>query len=177
MDALLWALAPANAERPRFGAPIGGWLRRSVRPAISVAMLGAVFLLGMGLSREAPALDVVITPTAVLTANAALDHARVLSSNGEYAKTVPVLIAAMPVVRETDTAEQREYLAQIEVIGDQLAKAGAHTQAAIFYAAGNNLAKDLGVDPTRLIDKRSTAMAKSRREHRAAAVTPLTGGK
>jgi hypothetical protein len=176
MDALLWALAPANAGVARFGAPIGSWLRGSARPMITVAMLGAVFLLGVGLSREAPALDVVITPTAVLTADAALDHARALTSDAEFAKTVPVLMAAMPVVRETDDAHQREYLAQIELLGDQLVKAGAHTQAAIFYAAGNNLAKDLGADPTKLIDKRSTAMAKSRREHRAA-VTPITRGK
>ncbi|PRP96724.1 serine/threonine-protein kinase [Enhygromyxa salina] len=171
MDALLWALAPANSGK--FGvlsaeAPVGSWLRRSVRPSVTAAMLGAVFLAAVGLSREAPALDVVITPTAVLTANAAIDHARELIEAGEFAQTVPVLMTAMPVVRETDTEAQREYLAQIEALGDQLVSADAPTQASLFYAAGLNLAQDLGADPTSLTDKRATAMAKYRRRQRDA---------
>ncbi|KIG11911.1 Serine/threonine kinase PKN8 [Enhygromyxa salina] len=170
MDALLWALARPNVGRlDRLGsrAPVGAWLRRSARPSITAAMLGAVFVLSVGLSREAPALDVAITPTQVLTANAAMDHLGQLIEAGAYAQTVPALMTAMPVVRETDTKAQQEYLAQIEVLGDRLANANAPTQASLFYAAGLNLAKDLGSDPTSLTHKRATAMAKYRQRQRA----------
>jgi hypothetical protein len=171
MDALLWSLAPAHdcagVQNIKHGRAGPDWLRRSVRPAIMAAMLGAVFLLGVGVAREAPALDVVITPTSVLTASAAMDHAHELIGAGEYAQTIPLLMLTMPVIRETDTAHQREYLAQIEALGDQLETADASTQAAIFYAAAKNLCQDLGAEPTRLINKRSAAMAKSRRQKRA----------
>ncbi|MFO7564628.1 MAG: serine/threonine-protein kinase [Enhygromyxa sp.] len=137
------------------------WLRSSARPVLTTAMLVGVFALGVGFSREAPALDASITPTAVLTADAALDRARDAAFDREYKETVKILMHTMPVIRETDADHQRDYLAQLEVLGDLLSGAGAFPQAAIVYAAGINLSTNLGLDPKVFINKRSTAQARA----------------
>ncbi|PRP89984.1 Serine/threonine-protein kinase PknA [Enhygromyxa salina] len=159
MDDLLAAL-----EQPRRKSPV-----RWLRPVATTAMLSAVFLLGVGLSREAPALDVKITPTQELTADAAMDRAYDLAFNGAYGDSLGVVVAVMPIVREADAHYQREYLAKLEILGDLLSEADAHSQAAFMYAGGINLAKRLGDDTTAFEAKRSTATAKARRLTRAAA--------
>lgn len=165
MDALLAAL-----EQPQHGVP-ARWLRRGMRPLLTASMLAGVFTIGVLLSREAPALDVSITPTAVLTADAAIDHARDMAFDGEPMQAVKTIMDAMPIVRETDASHQREYLAQLEVLGDLLTESGAYNEAAIIFAAGKNLAVDLSVDPTPFVDKKSTAQAKRLRERRLEGAT------
>jgi len=138
------------------------WLRHSVRPLLTTAMLVGVFALGVGLSRDAPALDVSITPTAVLTSNAAMVQARNAAFDRKYGETIKLVMDAMPVIRETDAEHQRGYLAELEVIGAVLSEAGAFPQAAMIYAAGISLSNDLGVDAEAFVAKRSVAQAQAR---------------
>lgn len=137
------------------------WLRSSVRPLLTGAMLVGVFMLGVGLSREAPALDVTLEPAAVLTANAAMAKARNDAFDRKFKDTVKILFNAMPVIRETDRAKQLEYLAQVEVLGDVLYQQGAFGEAAIVYAAAQNLADDLQVDQSKYSAKRSAAQTQA----------------
>jgi hypothetical protein len=161
----------AALTRPHRGR-VAGWLyhhdargvrhdRRGARPLATTLTLCAVFALGVGLSREAPALDVEITPPAVLTANVAIDAARTATFDGDYNRTRSLIMNAMPVIRDTDVERQHEYLASLEVLGDLLFEAGAFPQATMVYAAGNNLASDLGLDQTRFLQKRSLAQVQS----------------
>lgn len=143
------------------GCGASRWLRHSVRPMLTAAMLAGVFALGVGLSREAPALDVSITPPAVLTADAAMDQARDAAFDRKYGETIKLVMSAMPVIRETDAKHQRDYLAQIEVLGDLLSEAGAFPQAGMIYAAGINLSTDLGLDPKPFVAKRSNVQAEA----------------
>lgn len=164
MTELLAALAGPNHSRSV------RWLRHSARSLLTAAMLAAVFVLGVGLSREAPALDVSITPAAVLTADAALDQARNATFDGNSGEVVMLVMNVMPIIRETDRDHQREYLAELEVLGDLLSEAGAFPHAAMIYAAGKNLATDLNLDPAWLLSKRSAAQAKALRPTAAPAI-------
>jgi serine/threonine protein kinase len=166
LDDLLEAITDPQHCRPL------RWLHRGLRPVLTATMLASVFVVGVGLSREAPALDVQVTPATVLTADAAMDHLRDLAFDGDNAAYVPALFNTLPVVRETSSSHQQAYLAQLEVLGDLLSEAGAHREASYTYAAAKNLAKDLGLDPTKFVDKRSQAQAKANRFTRA-----LTRGK
>jgi hypothetical protein len=145
------------------------WLRHSARPLLTGAMLVGVFVLGVGLSREAPALDVSITPPAVLTADAAMDKARDAAFDHQYKVTVKTLIQTMPVVRETDPDKQLEYLAQVEVLGDLLFQQGAFAESATVYAAARKLAKDLGLDHGKYETKRADAQTRGVTKKAAAA--------
>lgn len=151
MTELLAALAQPNRSRT------ARWLRHGARPLLTTAMLAGVFVLGVGLSREAPALDVSVTPASVLTADAAMEAARNATFDGDHAKAMMLVMNGMPVIRETDRTHQRQYLAQLEVLGDLLNESGAFVQATVVYAAGINLSTDLSVDPTTFVAKRSAA--------------------
>jgi serine/threonine protein kinase len=169
MGELLSALVEPDHCRPV------RWLRHSARPILTGAMLVGVFALGVGLSREAPALDVTITPPAVLTADAAMDEARNAAFDRKYKDTVKTLIHAMPVIRETDPDKQLEYLAQVEVLGDVLYKQGAYIEAGTAYAAARKLARDLQLDATKYENKRAAAQARLVRKK--AAESTATRGK
>ena len=137
------------------------WLRRSARPLMTGGMLAGVFVLGVLISRDAPALDVTITPPAVLTADAAMAEARDAAFDRKFKDTVKVLIKTLPVVRETEPDKQLEYLAQVEVLGDLLQKQGAYGEAAAVYAAAVNLADDLHLDVTKYKNKRVVAQTRA----------------
>lgn len=137
------------------------WLRRSARPLMTGGMLAGVFVLGVLISRDAPALDVTITPPAVLTADAAMAEARDAAFDRKFKDTVKVLIKTLPVVRETEPDKQLEYLAQVEVLGDLLHKQGAYGEAAAVYAAAVNLADDLHLDVTKYKNKRVVAQTRA----------------
>jgi hypothetical protein len=126
-----------------------------------------VFVLSLVASREAPA-DAGI-PIAVLVADAGMASVRDLAFDGDHQLAISRLMDVLPIVRQTDSAYQSEYLAQLEVLGDVLAESGAYNQAAMAYAAGKSLARDLDVDPSAFVSKRSTAQAKANRKTRATA--------
>ena len=155
MGELLAALVEPDHCRPV------RWLRHSARPILTGAMLVGVFVLGVGLSREAPALDVTITPPAVLTADAAMAEARDAAFDRKFKDTVKTLFNTMPVIRETEPEKQLEYLAQVEVLGDLLHKQGAYGEAAAVYAAAVNLADDLHLDITKYKNKRVAAQTRA----------------
>ena len=164
------ALLAAITRPPHSGALV--LLRRSLQPALTAAMLAAVFVLGVGISREAPALEVNVSPTPELTASAAMDYAQDVVFDGEsYGKTVKTLMHAMPSVRAADPDFQHDYLGRIEVLADLLAEAGAYSQSAAIYAAGINLCQHLGVDATRLFHKRSTVTVKAQAAMRKRALS------
>jgi hypothetical protein len=159
MGRLLAALVEPLACRP------ARWLRRSAQPVLTAAMLVGVFALGVGISREAPALDVTITPAAVLTADAALASARDAAFDRQYKDVITMLMHTMPVIRETGPEAQQKYLVEVEVLGDFLFKQGAYIEAAMVFAAARKLAKDLRVDPSRYETKRATAQTRAQTQH------------
>jgi serine/threonine protein kinase len=167
MGELLDALAEPDHCRPV------RWLRHSARPILTGAMLVGVFLIGVGLSREAPALDITVESPAVLTVDAALAEARNAAFDRKFKDTVKTLLHTMPVIRETDPDKQLDYLVEVEVLGDLLYKQGAFTEAATSYAAARKLAKDLQLDPTKYENKR--AAAQTRAVTKKAAVSTTRG--
>lgn len=154
--------ASARASGP---ARTSIFARARLRPALSFAALAGVFVLSLIASRDAPA-DPAI-PIMVLVADAGMDSARDLAFDDNPQLAISMLMEVLPIVRQTDRAYQHEYLAQLEVLGDLLAESGAHNQAAMAYAAGKSLARDLDVDPSTFMAKRSVAQAKANRKDRA----------
>ncbi len=162
MTDLLAAFAEPDRYRPV------RWLRHSARPLLTGAMLVGVFAIGVGISREAPALDVSITPTDQLVIDAALDKARDSAFDGQHMAAVVTAGKAMPLIRRTEPDKLREYIAQLEVVGDLLFKRGAYDQSAVIYAMTVNLTKLLMLDTTKLENKRSHAHTRAVRESASA---------
>jgi tRNA A-37 threonylcarbamoyl transferase component Bud32 len=174
MDDLLASLAqPSDARgwwprQLRSGARSGrrrDVRARGLRPALSVVGLVGVFALSLIASREAPADGG--TPIAVLVADAGLMNAQALASDGKPQLAIAMLMEVMPIVRQTDDVHQYQYLMQLEGLGDLLGESDAHLQAAMTYAAGKNLARDLDLDPTNFVHKRTLAQAKANRKARS----------
>jgi tRNA A-37 threonylcarbamoyl transferase component Bud32 len=145
---------------------------RGLRPALSIVALVGVFALGLMGSRDAPAEGE--TPVAVVLADMGMDSARDHAFDGNPQLALATLMQTMPIVRQTDEAHQYQYLAQLEVLGDLLAESDAHVQASMVYAAGKNLARDLDLDPTNFVTKRSLAQTKAEREARSAEAEPTS---
>jgi hypothetical protein len=171
MDELLAALTqPARsrgfwASRSRASRSHGR--ARGLRSTLSFAALASVFVLSLIASREAPA-DAGI-PITVLVADAGMENVRDLAFDGNHQLAISTLMDVLPIVRQTDPAYQSEYLAQLEALGDVLSESGAYNQAAMAYAAGKNLARDLDVDPSAFVSKRTAVQAKANRKTRSAA--------
>jgi hypothetical protein len=161
----------AALTQPAIPKPVR-WLRHTARPLLTGAMLVGVFALGVTFSREAPALDVSITPPAELTADAALEKARDAAFDRDYQTVIKTLMHAMPVVRETAPAKQRDYLVQLEVLGDLLYKQGAYQDAAVVYAAAAKLGARLMVDTSKYKTKKGTAQARALTQKAARDSTP-----
>jgi hypothetical protein len=104
-----------------------------------------------------------------LLADAGMENARDLAFDDDPELAIAMLMKVMPVIRETDAVHQHQYLAQLEVLGDVLAESGAYNHAAMAYAAGKNLARDLDVNPDIFISKRTVVQAKANRKVRAIA--------
>jgi hypothetical protein len=174
MDELLAALVQPVSSRswwPSHVRQSSGSSRvraRGLRPALSFAALAGVFALTLVTSREAPA-DAGL-PMTVLVADAGMANARDLAFDNNPQLALAMLMKVLPVVRQTDPAYQDRYLAQLEVLGDVLSESGAYTQAAMAYAAGKNLARDLDLDPDTFVSKRSAAQAKANRKARASVI-------
>jgi tRNA A-37 threonylcarbamoyl transferase component Bud32 len=159
MDALLAALVqPARATTWRPSHAVR-------RGALSIAALAGVLLFGVMASREAPADG--STPIASMVADAGMDQAHALAFDGKHQQSIALLMQTMPYIRETDESHRHQYLAQIEVLGDLLSESGGHTQAAMTYAACKKLARDLDVDPSKFVEKRTLAQAKANRKVRS----------
>jgi len=152
MAALLEALTCPAAQRRR----------KLVRPALSSALLAGVFLLGVFVSREAPALDVDLQPSPELIADAGLDFARDRSFDGQCMDSVKALMNLMPSVREASVAYQDKFRVELEVLAKVQVEAQDYKCATMTYAAAINLAQDLNVDTTALSAKKSAASAKAR---------------
>ena len=138
------------------------WLREATPPVLTGALLGLAFVTVLGFAREAPALDAEISSPDQLVSQAAIEEAEQLTLEGRAAEAIGVLFEVMPKVRRTASAEQRDTLLRLEALGDRMSQAGAHAQAAIVYAACNNLAMDLGLDAARVLGKRSRAQTAAR---------------
>ena len=162
MDELLTSLeAPASATRAA--------MRRGLPPALSIVTVTAALAVAVMASREAPAVDFHVPEPAVLTATAGLDHALAQARTGDPAAAMQTLTQTMPVVRQTDTVQQRAYLERIEVLGDVLLDAGHHQQAAYAFAAAVSVAKRLDLPYDTLAKKRAIAQSRRNREARAGA--------
>lgn len=140
---------------------------RGLRPALSFAALASAFALSLFASPDAPADEGI--PIAVLVADAGMENARDLAFDEKPQLAIAALMKVLPIVRQTDPVYQDDYLAQLEVLGDVLAESGAYNQAAMAYAAGKNLARDLDVDPNTFIAKRTVAQSKANRKTRSIA--------
>ncbi|NVB41283.1 serine/threonine protein kinase [Pseudenhygromyxa sp. WMMC2535] len=156
MDALLDAIRPRPARREL--------LRRGLGGLSTAAVLTSVFVLGFGLSREAPALDIG-EPPEVLTIRSAVAHARELGE-AEPRLAVDTVTSIMPTLAKVDPAVQRDLVPRIEALGDDLDAAGAYVEAHRAYVLALALAKRAGLpsaDTGRLKAKHSTSQARARR--------------
>jgi tRNA A-37 threonylcarbamoyl transferase component Bud32 len=194
MDELLAALAQPSVSRswwPRHvrGGPSGrrsgvspaigrsAVRARGLRPALSalstLSIAGLVGVFALFASREAPADGG--TPIAVMVSDAGLVNAHALASDGKPQLALAMLMETMPILRETDEAHQYQYLTQLEALGDVLLESDAYLQAAMTYAAGKKLARDLDLDPDTFVTKRSLAQAKANRVARSSDTTTTRG--
>jgi tRNA A-37 threonylcarbamoyl transferase component Bud32 len=187
MDELLAALAQPLHERawPRAWWPRHTRAGRASRPSrsssrimgakLSVAALVGAFALSLTLSREGTADGG--TPLAVMVADAGMDNVRDLAFDGNPQLAITMLMETMPIIRQTDEAHQYQYLTQLEVLGDLLVESDANVQATMAYAAGKNLARDLDLDPSNFVSKRTLAQAKANRKARATQASATPRGK
>ncbi|MCA9701819.1 MAG: hypothetical protein KC431_30135, partial [Myxococcales bacterium] len=154
MELLLAALERRQSTTP--------WVRRSLGGALAASVLFAI----LGLSREAPALDVTVTPIPALTVDATLHEASELVLDGEGMQAIALIGQQMPALGELDRQRQLEGLAKIERLGDFLDNTDQHVEATMAYAMAISLAESNHVEAERLdalTDKRSHAQAKARR--------------